>query len=138
MAKQHGHTDITREGQLFVCRPQGGFNMEGAQEYEQTFAREVVHIKDQPWAIMEVLQQFEAASPEVMARIGAQFTWCAQNNCRWLAVVSDSSLMQHLVAQYLGESGLEIEVFTDETHALEWLHQKLESSTSEPESLTGS
>lgn len=137
MAKQHGHTDITREGQLFICRPQGGFNMEGAQEYEQAFAKEVIHIQDRPWAIMEVLQQFEAASPEVMARIGAQFAWCAKNNCHWLAVVSDSSLMQHLVDQYLSDSGLEIQVFTEEADARQWLHQKLRIST-EPESLTGS
>ncbi|GLQ32670.1 hypothetical protein [Litoribrevibacter albus] len=126
MAKQHGHTDITREGQLFICRPQGGFNMEGAQEYELAFAKEVVKIQDRPWAIMEVLQRFEAASPEVMKRIGAQFTWCAQNNCRWLAVVNESPLMAHLVQQYLGDSGLELQIFTEEEEALRWLRQCLQ------------
>lgn len=126
MAKQHGHTDITREGQLFICRPQGGFNMEGAQEYELAFTKEVVKIQDRPWAIMEVLQRFEAASPEVMKRIGAQFTWCAQNNCRWLAVVNESPLMAHLVQQYLGDSGLELQIFTEEEEALRWLRQCLQ------------
>jgi hypothetical protein len=125
VANQHGHTDIIREGQLFICRPQGGFNMEGAQEYERTFAEEVVKIQSRPWAILEVLERFEAASPEVMMRIGAQFAWCAQNNCHWLAIVNTSPLMAHLVDQYIGQSGLEIQVFSEESEAMAWLDQKL-------------
>jgi hypothetical protein len=131
MANQHGHTDIVREGQLFICRPQGGFNMEGAKEYEIAFAQEVVHVIHKPWAIMEVLENFEAASPDVMRRIGAQFTWCAQNNCRWLAIVSESALMQHLAQRYLEPSGLNIKIFTDEAEALTWLNAHLGKASDE-------
>ena len=125
MAKQHGHTDISREGQLFICRPQGGFNMEGAQEYERAFAQEVLLIKDRPWAVMEVLENWEAASPEVMKRIGAQFAWCAEHNCHWLAVVNESPMMSYIVDQYIGQSGLELKFFTEESEALAWLEEQL-------------
>ena len=135
MANQHGHTDITREGQLFICRPQGGFNMEGAQEYELAFAIEVEKVKDRPWAIMEVLENFEAASPEVMKRIGAQFAWCAMNNCRWLAVVNQSALLAHLTDQYLGQSGLEIRRFDDEHEAKAWLLDCLRSENLLPDQI---
>ncbi|GAA3925433.1 STAS/SEC14 domain-containing protein [Litoribacillus peritrichatus] len=131
MANQHGHTDITRQGQLFICRPQGGFNMEGAKEYERYFAQEIAHVIARPWAVMEVLDNFETAGPEVMTRFGAQFAWAAQNNCQWLAVVSKSQMMNFLVEQYIGSSGLEMKIFDDEAAALSWLEQHLSPTVSE-------
>ena len=125
MANQHGHTDITRQGQLFICRPQGGFNMEGAKVYEQYFAQEISSVIAQPWAVMEVLENFETAGPDVMKRFGAQFTWAAMNNCKWLAVVSTSPLMTMLVAQYLAASGLDIQTFDNEADAMVWLNGHL-------------
>ena len=125
MANQHGHTEITRQGQLFICRPEGGFNMEGAKVYERYFALEIASVIAKPWAVMEVLENFETAGPDVMKRFGAQFTWAAQNNCKWLAVVSNSSMMNFLVEQYLASSGLDIQIFQTEAEAMRWLESHL-------------
>lgn len=125
MTSTHGHTEIRREGQIFVCQPQGGFNMEGAKEYEDFFAQEVEKIRHKPWAIIEVLEEFETGGPDVMKRIGAQFLWCARNNCCCLAVVSLSSLTKFIVEKYFPKADLEIRIFQEYDTARDWVNKKL-------------
>ena len=127
MQNQHGHTDIAREGQIFICRPQGGFNLEGAVEYEQTFAQEVLKVADKPWGILEVLTDFGAGSDEVMTRFANQFTWCSQNNCRYLAVVNQSLLISSVIKRYFENVPLDMEWFKNESSAMSWLQLKLSS-----------
>ena len=125
MRDTHGHTNIQRDGQVFVCRPEGGFNMEGAKSYEAFFEQEVEIIKEKPWAIIELLDEFGTGSPEVMKRIGAQFLWCANNNCCCLAIVSRSSMTRFLVDKFFPIDVMEIRIFEEKATASDWVSKAL-------------
>jgi len=121
MREIHGHTNIQREGQVFICRPEGGFNIEGVKEYEIFFEQEVERIKDKPWAIVEILEEFGTGGPEVMKRIGAQFLWCSNNNCRCLAVVSRSSMTRYIIDTFFPIADMDIRIFEEKDTAIDWV-----------------
>ena len=125
MANQHGHTDIIRDGQIFICRPQGGFNLEGAKEHEQAFAAEVEQVQDRPWAVLELIMDFGSGNDEVMTRFANQFTWCAQHNCCGLAIVNKSSLMSSIIEKFFVDVPLEIKWCDSEKEAMAWLKEQL-------------
>ena len=65
----HGQFDMERRGQMLICRSSGPFNLAGAMAYEAGFRRELAGLMDRPWGIVEVATEFEAAGPEVLARV---------------------------------------------------------------------
>lgn len=126
MVNQHGETEFTRDGQVFISRPRGSFNLEGVKAYEAQFLRDLQPVKHQPWAILDVMTDF-AGSEEVLKRNARQFLWCAQENCCCIAIVSESLIITSLTQKYFSEVPLPIAWFEEEQDARVWVDQMLAS-----------
>lgn len=126
--QQHGDFTMQCDGQILICRPHGTFNMQGAMAYEPLFMRNAMAIAIQPWAVLEVAKEFEAGTPEVIERFRRQFNWCAENNCRYLAVIFDGHFKRFLADQiFLGLPFDAVKYFNNEAEGKEWLHARLAS-----------
>ncbi|MFR9719464.1 hypothetical protein ACL00X_08925 [Aeromonas diversa] len=122
----HGHFSMTRQGQLVICRPSGPFNLRGAIAYEQPFFEQVAPLAGTHWAIVEVATEFEAAGPEVIARFRRQFAWCAEQGCRYMAVVLEGGFKRYMADQIFRQLPFEaLCYFGDEEEAIAWARAQL-------------
>ncbi|WP_060583642.1 hypothetical protein [Aeromonas schubertii] len=122
----HGHFTLLRQGALVICRPSGPFNLKGARAYEPLFFEQVAPLVGTRWAIVEVAAEFEAAGPEVIARFRRQFAWCAEQGCRYMAVVLEGGFKRYMAEQIFSQLPFEaLCYFEDEAAAIAWAREQI-------------
>ena len=85
--------------------------------------------------IGEMLTEFEAAGPEVLARFRRQFGWCAESGCQFLAVVFVGSFKRYLADNiFKGLPFRAVRYFEQEAAAIQWLGEQLNTAPCEPAS----
>jgi hypothetical protein len=122
----HGSNDVEQQGNLFICRPKGAFNLEGVAKYEAEFAQMVATLGEQPWGILNIYDDYETGGPEVQKRIWSQFNWAANNGCDYIGFVVSRPLHGFAAKQTTkGIAIKEMQTFNDETAAFAWIKQAL-------------
>ncbi len=123
---QHGLNDVELQGNLFICRPKGAFNMEGVTEYEARFAQMAATLKGQTWGILNIYHDYETGGPEVQKRIWSQFNWSAKNGCDYIGFVVVNPLHEFAARQTTKDIPIaEMRTFRDEAEAFAWIEQAL-------------
>lgn len=123
---QHGLNDVELQGNLFICRPKGAFNLEGVTEYETKFAHMAATLKGQVWGILNIYHDYETGGPDVQQRIWSQFNWSANHGCDFIGFVICNPL--HEFAAKQTTKGIDIKqmkTFHDEPSAFAWIEQAL-------------
>lgn len=126
---QHGLNDVELQGNLFICRPKGAFNMEGVTEYEQAFAGMAATLKGQAWGIINVYDDYETGGPDVQKRIWAQFNWSANHGCEFIAFVVHNPLHEYAARETTKDIPIKaMKTFEDETEGFAWIKQALKQA----------
>jgi len=125
---QHGFNEVQveLEGNLVICIPDGAFNLEGVQEYEVNFAKQIANFKGQKWGILNIYDTYETGGPEVQERVTTQFKWSVKNGCAFIGFVVHNPLHEYAAKHTTKGLNAEVKIFhKDKVEAFKWIREAL-------------
>ena len=64
MFNEHGEFTVARQGNILLVHIIGAWNVETAKAYKQTFNKTIETIKDEAWALISNVEQWELCTPD--------------------------------------------------------------------------
>jgi len=90
--QEHGSYEMKRQDQLIVITALYAFNKEGILKWAQDYKALVETIKDEPWACLCDITQWELFTPDAWDVIDEVNHWCNANNLKYLVFICDSDI----------------------------------------------
>lgn len=126
---EHGDITIERDGDIFIFKPLGAFNIDAVKAYESYFVKMLSDSNLEKWALLNDYSEFGICGPEVTKMVRLQLQWCSQSGCGHTAFIINSALQEYCVTEALkGLTFQYIEIFKDFDEAKKSLLEAFEAS----------
>ncbi|GAA5142881.1 hypothetical protein [Thalassotalea piscium] len=124
--QEHGSFELEIKNKTLLIKAFDSWNVETAiRFFKETRALVCAHkLKNEPWACLVDLTQWELGTPDIWPVVDELNTWANKNNQKYEAVICSSSL-QKLMIERSQENlfTVEINFFDTVEQARDWLEQ---------------
>lgn len=130
MFNEHGEFAVTRQGNILLVYASGAWNVETAKAYIHTIKEAIEHIKDESWALISNVEQWELCTPDCEILMVNLAKECRAKGLKREAIVNKNTksvkleLFHKHSKQYTGEpspSQFQRRFLKTDTEAKSWL-----------------
>lgn len=122
----HGGSEVTTEGPIIIVRLKGLFNDLGVKRFTDAVRAFVATLNGAAFGILINDLELEGGTPEAYAELEQYNQWLNTQRLVAKAMVIDSSMKKDLINKLSPSRAKQnIEYFTSEEDALNWLKQSL-------------
>ena len=114
----HGKVEFHWEGNMFVMKCVGPFNLESLTHHFQLVRNSIEQRSTQHWVRLEIVDEDSLAPPDGMAFATEYFSWAVENGCQKAAFVTQSAVLHDYLS---GLAEFNIRPFYTEQLARQWL-----------------
>ncbi len=119
---KHGSYVISSTKQLLTIKAYNDWNIETVISYCQSFKKEAMKIKNQPWSCLIDLSEWSLGPPEMLFELQKLHLWSEANNQLLEAVITKDSLQkQFFLKSHQAFKNTQSRFFDNKEDALFWL-----------------
>ena len=89
---EHGTYKMKQHGQLIVITAFNAFNREGILKWAKEYKSIAKTIKDEPWACLCDISQWELFTPDTLEVVDEVNDWCNDNNLKYLGFICNTHM----------------------------------------------
>ncbi len=120
MMRKHGHFIIKQENNLLFSYFFGAWNIEQSLTYVEQVKCSVQTLKEQPWARIVDLSQWEGAGKEATEPLKELQLWSEHSNCIQTLFINPPLIPKFMIEKY-GDPYASYQVLQSVEEAKEWL-----------------